>query len=498
MNLETQAGRKAVIDHIESNANLGRKASSYKASEIYNDRIKPYVVEELRQQFNEETVRELPVVSSVNIAKRVVNQLACIYKEAPERQWTEVSEDQEEIIKRIYADMMVNKKLNMANKVYKNNDQGLIQIIPKDGKLIMRILKPHQWDAIPDDNDPEVAKAIIISAYDNYNELKESASEPSKATGHQATYEKNIDLNKENRAQKQLTKTDKRYLVWTLEENYFMNENGEIIGDVLDNPLKEFGVLPFIEFSVEKEFEYWVRSQNAFSNFTIDFCASMTSVAQIVKLQGFAQAWLKGPEELVAQNIQVGPNYVLKLPVDINAGIDCEFGFATPGSDINGSLSYLETLLTTFLSSNGIDPKTVSMNGESQNYSSGIERLLATIEKVSASREDFDVFEKVEERCWKLIKAWLSALDGSETLDQKYKTGSLPVDCEVKVEYAKPELVKSDMEELEVIQREIELGISSPIKAIMVREKLSKEQAEERYLEYQSDVFGVVTDGDQG
>ena len=491
MNLETVAGRKAVIDHIESNANLGRKAQSYKASEILNDRIKPYVIEELRNQFSEDSVKEIPVISSVNIAKRVVNQLACIYKDAPVRQFTELSEDQLERVELVYRDMMANKKLNLSNKIFKNHDQCLLQIIPKDGRLIMRALKPHQWDCVPMEDDPERAKAYIISSYDNYSELLEDSKNPAPATGYQSMHAQNTENYKNQKAIDAQEKRNKRYLIWTVEESYFCDGNGNMIGEPTPNPLAQFGVMPFVEISAEKEFEYWVRAQNTFASFTVEFCASMSSVAQVVKLQGFAQAILKGNPELLPTNLQIGPNHLLFLPTDPNAGVDTDFQFANPGSDINGSLAYLETLLTTFLSSNGIDPKTISMNGEGQSYTSGLERLLAMIEKVSASREDYDTFERVEEKVWYIVKAWLNALSNSETLDQKYRTSQVPMDSRVVIEFAAPEMVKSDMEELEVISREIELGISSPVNAIMQREGLSREEAEEKYQLYLQENIGM-------
>lgn len=491
MDLGSTSGRKALIDKIESNANLGRKAASYRASEIINDRIRPYVIEELRNQFNEDSVREIPVISSVNIAKRVINQLL-IYRDAPEREFTEVSESQKEAIDLVYQDMMINKKMNLSNKVYKNHDQCLIQVIPKNGKLIMRVLKPHQWDAVPSQDDPEVAEAYIISAYDNYSELLEDSKEPGSATSYQSMHSQNNENYKNKRAIKAQDDDEKIYLIWTMEESFFCDNKGNIVGEPTANPLAQFNMMPFVEVSAEKEFEYWVRAQNTYASFTVEFNAQMSSVAQITKLQGFAQAILRGNPEMMPTNIQIGPNNILFLPSDPNAGIDTDFAFVNPGSDIGGSLQFLEVLLTSFLSSNGIDPKTISMNGEGQNYTSGVERLLAMIEKVSASREDYDTFEKVEEKVWRLIRLWLNALSNSETLDQKYRTSQISEESQVKIEFASPEMVKSDMEELDVITREIELGISSPIQAIMQRENLNQKQAEERYLQYQKETIGAI------
>ena len=488
MNLTTAGGRKKAIEMIESNSNLGRKTESYQASEIYQDRIKEYVVETLREQFSENTIREMPIVSSVNICKRIVDQIACIYSDQPERDFTELNGDQAEVMNLIYDDMNANAKLDLANRVYKNHDQCLIQVVPKMGKLIMRILKPHQWDAIPDERDPETAKAYIISAYDNYNELSEAADSPVAATGVETNYSQASDNYKDNLALKKSQGDDnKLYYFYTMEEMFTATKSGQLVGEPIPNPLAAFGMMPFVEVSSNKEFEYWVRPHNSYSKFTRDFNAAMSQVQQVVKMQGFAVGVLKGPQELLMESITIGPNIILKLPVDANAGIDTDFQYVNSGADIAGSIQYLEVLLTTFLSSNGINPKTVSMDGSSQQYSSGIERLLAMIEKVSASRSDFDLFEKSEQSIYKLIKAWLSALDNATNLEEKYKIRGISEDSQIKVTYAKPELVKSEAEELDVIEREIALGISSPIKAIMDRDGLSRDDAEERYIQYQND-----------
>ena len=482
-NLETREGRKQAIEYVESNNNIGRKTTSYEASEIYNDRIKQYVVDELREQFTERTVREMPIVSSVNICKRLVNQLACIYQDQPERLFTEVSEDQSETLELVYDDMMANKKLALANRLYKNHDQCLIQIIPKKGKLIMRVLKPFQYDAIADDTDPESAKAIIISSYDNSYQLDEAADDPVAATGIETVYKQANENYKEQKALKSRSRDGKIYAVYTAEKMFKMDKTGAVVEE-MENPI---GMIPFVEVAKEKEFEYWVRSESPFAAFTRAFNAAMSSVQQIVKMQGFAVGVLKGPQELLMETITIGPNIVLKLPVDPAANIDTDFQYVNPGSDINGSIQYLEVLLSTFLTSHGIDPKTVTMNSEGQTYNSGIERLLAMIEKVSASREDYDVFEKIEQRVYKLISAWLTALDTTTNIEDKYKVRNIPEDSQVKVKFARPEMVKSESEELDILEREISLGISSPIKAIMDREGLSREDAVDLYNQYSND-----------
>lgn len=486
-NLETVDGRKSLINFIESKENGGRKAETYQQSEVYNDRIKPYVIGELRKQFSEASVQEMPIVSSMNVCKRVVNQQATIYNEAPIREWTDLDDKQSEVAWEVYHQMRINKKLSIANKYFKLHKQCLLQIVPQNGKLVMRVFHPYQWDYIPNQTDPEVSDGYIISAYNKVDELRDAALNRNSPSGYITMseqkirqYEQELAMTEES---KQMTKT---YTVWTKTLNFVMNIRGEIIGEPLPNPLANFGITPYIEFSEEKEFEYWVRQASALTEFTIEFNARLSETAQIVKMQGFAQAWMKGPLETIMESIQIGPNYVLKLVNDKGSNVETEFGFATPQADISGAISFLEVQLSGFLSSQGIDPKSVTIKGESQQYASGLERLLALIEKMSATKSDYDLFQHVETQVWNLVKAWLTVLNGTSTLDRKYWT-SIPEDSEIIVKYAKPENVESELEKLTIAEKRIDLGLSSPINELMESKELSREDAEELYDQYQLD-----------
>lgn len=497
--LNTQQGRKQVIDYIESKDNLGRKNESFKQSEIYNDRIKPYVINELREQFQEQTVIEMPLVKSVNIAKRCVNNQAIIYNEAPERDWSDLTDEQKEVLWSVYHDMKINKKLGVSNKFYKLHTQCLLQILPKDKKLIMRVLHPHQWDAIPSVDDPEIADAIIISAYDKTDSI--DISLVGTPTGNRQLAEQNTANYERNAAMREREKqSKKRYVVWTREFNYIMNGSGEIEGEVLENPI---GELPFVEISGEKDFEYWVRQASSYTDFTAEFNSALSETRQTVKMQSFAVAIVKAPKEMQFNNLQIGPNYLLHLPLDKNAGVETEFEFASPSANIEGAIKFLEVMLSGFLTSNGIDPKTVSMSGESQTYTSGIDRLLALIDKMQASKEDYDTYQWVESKVFDLIKLWLSVLNGTETLDPKYYV-SIPESSQVFVKFHEPEMVQTEVDKIDLYSKKIELGIASPITALMELEELSREDAVKKYTEIQKDLLigssqktEVFTDGSE-
>jgi hypothetical protein len=335
--LNTQDGRKKVIQYIESKDNLGRKNESFKQAEIYRDRIGNFVLDELRSQFSEQTVSEMPLVKSVNIAKRCVNNQAIIYQSAPERTFVG-AEDQAEILWDVYHEMNLNKKLGSANKAFKLHKQALVQIIPKNGKLISRVLLPHQWDAILSEDDPEEAVGIIVSAYDKTENFQENLQRPptgrnSIADQNTRNYKENLDMMEQERQRK------KTYLVWTKEVNFLMNGVGEVLGEVNPNPI---GVLPFVEISEQKDYEYWIRQASAYTDFTVEFNAAMTETRQTVKMQSFAVAIVKAPKEMKFANLQIGPNYILHLPNDEMNGVKTEFEFASPSANIDGSIRFLK------------------------------------------------------------------------------------------------------------------------------------------------------------
>jgi hypothetical protein len=480
--LATPEGRKKVIQFAESKDNIGRKAESFKQVEVFYDRLREFVVEELRQQFSEQTISEMPLVKSVNIAKRCVNNQAMIYSNAPERTWSDLSDVDQEIMWKIYHDMGANKKLDFANKMFKLHKQVLLQVIPKNGKLIMRVLHPHQWDVITSPDDPEKAIAYVISAYDktaNFqdNEVNPATGKRSISGQYTASFIQNADMREQERQK------NKTYVVWTEQDNFMMNGAGDILGEVLPNPI---GFLPFVEVSEQKDFEYWVRQANAYTDFTIEFNAAMTETRQTVKMQSFAVAIVKAPKEMRFNNLQIGPNYILHLPNDEVNGIKTEFEFASPSANIEGSIRFLEVMLSGFLSSNGIDPKTVTMNGESNQFTSGLDRLLSLIDKMQASKSDYDLFSKAESDLYDLIKRWMNVLRGTQSLSPEYSV-QVPDDSEVTVLYHQPEMVQSESDKLDTWAKKIEMGLASPIHAIMQLEGLSRDQALEKYKEIQSD-----------
>lgn len=482
MDLSKLDDRVKLIKDIHSTENKGRKAESLRQTEIFNDRIFDHVYERLTRRNNEENVREMPLVTSINLARRIVKQEASIYRSEVKREFSDLSDQQEEVVRKIYDDMGINSKMLTANESYKLQNQTHLMIVPKNGKLMMRVLRNHHIDSIDDIENPESASGYVISQLDK-NEFRRNRRNNVGNVAGKSRYDSYTD--QEGDFYNQSVGDDEdwmskkgRYLMWDRQFNMICDGKGKIISESTDSPIP--GVIPIIDISIEKDFEYWVRQGDSLAEFTIEYNSILSDVSQIVRMQGYAQAYLIAKDDLIPKNVQVGPNFLLKLPVEEGSNVRPEFGFASPGADINGSITFAETVLATFLTSRGLDPKVVSGSGEASKASSGVERLLMMIEHFEASRSDYDTFKKAEMQAYEVIKAWHNASIGaSNLLDKKYVSTQLPESSEVSVDFGGPEMIKSDSEKVDLWMKRIEAGEATVVDMTMDLRKVDKEKAME-------------------
>lgn len=483
--LTTQDGRRKVIQDIKSQENKDRKIKSLRQFEVYRGNIFTYVYNYLARQFSANTLKEIPIVASINIANRVVDQEASIYDREPRREFENVTPDQETMLQSLYEDMEANVKLAFSNAMFKLQDQNTLMVLPKNGQLTIRVLKNHQVDVIPGEN-PEDASAYIISGLDkNDSQFRTGASYNDQGSFNQRSDGMNQSIGDPDDYQAAL----ERYLVWTSESHFFMNADGEIIGEVEPNPI---GALPFIDVSGEKDFEFWVRAASTVVDFCVEYNAALSMQNQVIKMQGFSQMWISGTKDAMPESMQVGPNFILKLikgkDADGNA-VDTEVGFASPTPDLNGTKAHLEMLLANFLSSKGVTTGLVT-SGKTETYSSGMERMLAQIEQFSASRSDFAIYRSVEEQLFALVTKWHNlALQVDGLLLPEYLSTPIGEDAEVCVYFEGPELLKSEKEVVELAQLKEELGVASKVDSIMAIYDLERDAALKKLEEISADAL---------
>lgn len=477
--------RAQVLADIHSEDNRSRKREHQKRFDVYRDRQDRYILERLEREFDTDTVDDMRKIFSINLSKRIVDEMSSIYNKPPMRQWSategEPDEAQMEQLEMLYEKSKVNQAMRKANKLYNNHDQCALMCVPDmKGGIKVKALPPMHYDVIPDYRNPEMAYAYILNVwdYDLHKTARDNTREPTQLNRYQSNDRQNQKIADVNDRDALL----ERYIVWTPEwhfvmdgkGNYVANEDGQ---DFIPNPI---GMLPFVDIANDKDFEFFVRYGSNITAFALDFGMVLSDLSNTIRLQNYSQAIISSIKKPTKQ--RVGPQEIMWLKKDPNLppGSQAEFQFASPSPDLAGSLEFLESLLRLFLSSRGIDPTTISGRSEGRTFGSGVERLLAMLDKFEATRADFDLFKNVEMELYKIITAWSNALQnttGETELMEELQGATIGEDTFLDLKFEEPGAVMTEQEKREAIKMDVESGFMSRIEAIMKMRDVSEEKA---------------------
>lgn len=485
------AMRRQVVDEIRGEENRSRKREQQKRFDIYRDRQDRYIIEKLRDEFSVKTVQEMRKVLSINLSKRIINSMASIYSQEPEREFSNANERELEQIENLYSLSQFDAQIDLANKYYKLHDQCALLILPKKGRVMVRPLAPFMYDVIPDPENPEEAFAFIMNVWDlDHNKTIRDSGDT-----YLDKYRFRDDANQKIADDDDRKRAQERYVVWTNDLMFTMNGNGTVLNEdgIQPNPI---GRLPFIDIATEKDFQYFVRRGSTVTDFAIDFSLQLSDLSNITRLQGYSQAIVFAQEQ--PTNMTIGPNHVLFLQLDpAQPELSPRFEFASPSPDLGGALEFLETQLRLFLSSQNLDPGTISGKGDSKSFSSGIERLLAMLDKFEASRSDFSIFRGVEEQAFSLIRDWSNLMQGvtENGLVEDLNVSRLNDNIDMTVKFHEPAIVRTQSEKEEAVYRRLDERLMTRKKAVMVLDDVNEDKAEEILLEIEGEDFGQNREG---
>ena len=316
--------------------------------------------------------------------------------------------------------------------------------------------------------DPTIAYAVILSTFDKSQYLKAQQDNTNEIIADADDYKKSLE----------------RYVVWTAEYNFIMDGNGQTIGEVVPNPI---GRLPFIDIAGDKDYEFFVRVGALLSDFSIQYNVAWSDALYVNRMQGFSVGVLKGDPNLKPDSMTIAPMKLLFLPKNPNnpeSSLDIDF--KNPQPNIDASLKVIEKLLVSFLMMRGVESKKVSsaLAGGSASYSSAIERLLAMVDEFDATKEDFSLYQCVEQELFDIVKKYLIAYSGnSDVLDPQWFVSADFENAELSVKFHEPTMIQTEGEELDNAQKKINLGIADRVSVLMKIENISEQEAIEKIAE---------------
>lgn len=513
-NILDQELRNAALDEIKGFENRNRKNESLRRYDIYQKRQARYLREKLVSEYSEATVREMRIISSINLARRLVDKKSSLYLRQPTRKFRRSSgialtENEQLQLENLYEKANMDLAMKRANRYYTLESQCALQIIPREGVVHPRVLLPHHYDVIPDEFNPDRWHTVIISVYDRsllYNNISFPAAGGSNYYTNQASDQINQII-----ADQDDEKMKERFIWWSADYNFVTNGHGMLVDpegnpmslgpesmEVFKNPI---GMLPFVDIASEKEFEYWVRQGSGISDFSLDFGVMLSDTAEVNKRQAYSQAIVSSEE--APKDMLVGPHKVLHMKQDPNKEIQPKFEWASPNPNLDASIRLLEISLALFITSEGVDPKAVTTKLEGLNFNSGYERLLAMIEQFEASEDDMSLFRGVEKKTLKIMAAWSNLMQGARAQDgggvapliSELQLAQIPDDIELEVLFGRPENVQTDKEVEDREIAKLEAGLTSRARALMKIHKVPFEEAIELLKEIEEEV-DVSTQGE--
>ena len=77
--IENPSYRRAIINEILGEENKARKEDAKTRFEVWKDKSHKFVKAQLEQELSPETVKDMPIISSINLTKAVVREKSAIY-----------------------------------------------------------------------------------------------------------------------------------------------------------------------------------------------------------------------------------------------------------------------------------------------------------------------------------------------------------------------------------------------------------------------------------
>lgn len=453
--------RLDVIKSIGKPYNIKRKNESVKRHDIYRDRTKKYVIENLLSSgLKKEHVMKMAArASNISIAKKVISKLARLYVSGVRR--SSDFEPMNDVIA-TYTDSMnfnvVKKKADRYFELFKN---CLVFVGPEFDdreaayRIVSKVYAPYEYDALVSKYSKENAKAFIFS-----------------------------DFTKDEK--------DREYVYWS--DRYHLTFDGR--GDVIaskspEDLLNPIAINPCVHYSDDRTGSFWADGGEDLVEGSILINTLITDMFSIAYQQGYGQMVVSGKN--LDKEMEVGPHTAIFLE-QRDGDPTPSVSFQTANPPLESWLRSIEQYTALLLSTNNISPSSVSMSLDSTNFPSGIAMLIEKSEAVADVQDKQELFRDGERREWDLVLRWHNLYQGN-LVGELNAVGPLPTDVKVSVAFDEIKPVISEAEKLENLKRRKELGINTAVDLVRLDQpSLTLEQAEEQVAKVREETLAYLAD----
>lgn len=503
--------RKRIIQAIREPENRQRRFEALKAYDVYKDLTIKYVIENLRNELESETVQEMKSrAANISFAKKIVNKKARVYKKGAIRKVVKsdgsefANEDEQMAVQSqvddLYTELKVDAEMKMTNRYLELKKNTMFQVVPiqnSEGKFTIkpRALPCHLYDVIEDPNDPELPMVLITSPFDQRNESFDFDVNEGRGIGGRVSSFRQGDNRDQKIADSEADEgvgdgADQNkieYVWWTKNFHFTTDQKGSIIPEKspedLINPIN---MEAFHSFNKDQDGSYWAVGGEDLVRGSILINQLLTDMFFIGKLQGMGIFYLFGKN--IPKRMKIGPNHAITVEVE-EGDPSPQIGFASSNPPLDQHMSMIEQYIALLLSTNDLAANTVQGDLTANNAASGIQELIVRSEVTGAIEDEEQIFLDAEPIIFDKIRAWFNFyFDRKLLTDKLMQIGRIPEDITIRVKFMPFQEFLTEEQKLNIIEKRKQIGLDTFVDSIKRdNPELNDEQAEEKALQIQEE-----------
>lgn len=346
---------------------------------------------------------------SINIVKKITNRRATTYRIAPRRTFNGLDQAKGEAI---YRAMNADGVLKKASKLTKLTKTTALQVGWSDSLQAptLNVITPNILD-VQHNGNPESPHRIIIT--------------------HDATKAENV-----------------HYSDWTATSYARLNFRGA--RQAIDgNPsgVNPYGILPFVPlFDRLPDDEFFLNGGDDLIEAQDAVNVGLANLWRSVEMQAHGQPWVTGIS--ANERLESGPDRAIILPQGAT------FGFASPNAPITDILAAIEFVLRQVAATNDVGADVFDLSKRAE---SGSAKHAERLDLKEARQDDIALWRAYEHRLFEVVKRVVNT----------HQPGTIPDDATLSVDFAEISDNLTEAELLDNVKAKIELGIWSPVDALI-------------------------------
>ncbi|RPI19050.1 MAG: hypothetical protein EHM58_03285 [Ignavibacteriae bacterium] len=329
--------------------------------------------------FDEDDVDEFQK-EYVNITKKVINQLAIVYKEPAQRTIIKSGKPDEKLTKYLSSILPANVNTldKIAHRYSKLFNTSLTRVNFRNGKVVYDVLPSYLFDVITDDNDPYMLTQV---SYDKY--IKNEDGDDELYT---------VFWTKDKHYMRQVLEVGDKYIYG---DEVPIGNNGEMV-----NP---YGVIPFAVMRMEMQGDFWGTGQCDLANVNeqLNFLLTDLTNGGII-MQSWGTPFLAntGLEEK-NKKVRFGPKHPIAVK-QTNSEFPPVFEYKNANPLIAEVRATIDWKIKMIALTKGLNPNSFLADAKA---ASGYSKIVDSLEQLEIRRDDIEPCRIYEDERFDITRA---------------------------------------------------------------------------------------------